>query len=572
MDAIIGRHYPGVSIRATARAPLGLLLAGALAAVWLLADPRTPDLAAAVYRVDLFGRVGFAVWDERWYAGHSLPGYSLLFPPLGSLLGVRLLGTLSVLASAALFEALVRRVYGPAARWGAAVFAVAAVGDVWSGRLAFALGVPFALAAVLVLVPGLPPVVAGRGESASGARDERLSLRRGMAVGALALLCAAASPVAGALLPLAGLTYALWAVRLSGVAATRRHAVGVALALVLAPAVLVLALVALFPEGGTEPYPILSFAATALAFGAFAWALPASERLLRFGAVVYLLACLACLLVHSPVGSNVERYGVLLAGPLLACARRSRVDMRSAVALVVIMTWVVWGPVRETRAVAGNESTSAAYYRPLERFLAGVGAPPAQPLRVEVPLTRSHWEAALLAPSVSLARGWEKQLDSRYDQVLLTPGLTAAAYDRWLHQQAVAYVALPDTPLDPSSAQEGRLIAAGLPYLRLVFASRHWRVYRVLDPTPLASGPGTLTSLGDDTFKLRARTAGSFDVRVHYSRYLTLARGSGCVRRAPGGWTNVTLDRPGPAVVTARFTLARAFADGPACTRRAASG
>jgi hypothetical protein len=631
MEAITGRHYPGVSIRATAtsgavaglqgygpvdeagapgsggvahrtpvhlstarfaRAPLGLLLAGALVAVWLLADPRTPDLAAAVYRVDLFGRVGFAVWDERWYAGHSLPGYSLLFPALGSLLGVRLLGALSVLASAALFETLVRRVYGPAARRGAALFAVAAVGDVWSGRLAFALGVPFALAAGLVLVTDVLPVAAGRRESAPGARHAR----RGIAAGVLALLCAAASPVAGALLALAGLTYALWAGRRSGAPASRRHAVGVSLSLVLAPAVLVLALVALFPEGGTEPYPILSFAATALALGAFVWALPTSERLLRFGAAVYLLACLACLLVHSPVGSNVERYGVLLAGPLLLCARlgardgmavrRERnapwlrrvgraaagIDVASVVALVVIMTWVVWGPVRETLAVAGNESTAAAYYQPLERFLAEAGAPPAQPVRVEVPLTRSHWEAALLAPSVSLARGWEKQLDSRYDQVLLTPGLTAAAYDRWLHQQAVAYVALPDTPLDPSSAQEGRLIAAGLPYLRLVFASRHWRVYRVLDPTPLASGPGTLTTLGDDSFALRASSPGSFDVRVRYSRYLTLARGSGCVGRAPGGWTNVTLDRPGPAVVTARFSLARAFAGGPACTAGAASG
>jgi hypothetical protein len=565
MEAIIGRHYPGVSIRATARAPLGLLLAGALAAVWLVADPRTPDLAAAVYRVDLFGRVGLAVWDERWYAGHALPGYSLLFPALGSLLGVRLLGALSALASVALFETLARRVYGPAARWGAALFAVAAVGDVWSGRVAFALGVPFALAAVSVLVPGPAPAAAGRGESAPGARDARLSVRRGMAAGALALLCAAASPVAGALLATAGLTYALWAGRRPGAPASRRRAVGVALALVLAPAVLVLALVALFPEGGTEPYPILSFAAAALALGAFAWALPASERLLRFGAMVYLLACVVCLLVHSPVGSNVERYGVLLAGPLLLCARRARLNGATVVALGVIVTWVVWGPVRETRAVAGNESTKAAYYRPLERFLAAVGPPPAQPLRVEVPLTRSHWEAALLAPSVSLARGWEKQLDSRYDQVLLTPGLTAAAYDRWLHEQAVAYVALPDTPLDPSSAQEGRLIAAGLPYLRLAFAGRHWRVYRVLEPTPLASGPGTLTSMGDDSFALRARSAGSFDVRVRYSRYLTLARGSGCVGRAPGGWTDVTLDRPGPAVVTARFSLARAFGGGRSC-------
>ena len=84
----------------------------------------------------------------------------------------------------------------------------------------------------------------------------------------------------------------------------------------------------------------------------------------------------------------------------------------------------MWGPVRETLAVAGSEATSAAYYAPVERFLA---AHAGGPVRVEVPLTRSHWEAALLAPSVSLARGWEKQLDTRYDGVLLAAGLTAAA-------------------------------------------------------------------------------------------------------------------------------------------------
>src|SRR5207245_2809108 len=82
-----------------------------------------------------------------------------------------------------------------------------------------------------------------------------------------------------------------------------------------------------------------------------------------------------------------------------------------------IALWVLWGPVRETVAVVGSESTSTAYYEPVERFVAGQGD---GPVRIEMPLTRSHWEAALLAPSVSLARGWEKQLDSRYDQVLLT--------------------------------------------------------------------------------------------------------------------------------------------------------
>ena len=224
---------------------------------------------------------------------------------------------------------------------------------------------------------------------------------------------------------------------------------------------------------------------------------------------------------------------------------------------------MVWGPARETLAVAGSEATSAAYYAPVKRFLAERRG---GPVRVEVPLTRSHWEAALLAPTVSLARGWEKQLDTRYDGVLLRPGLSAASYERWLHEEAVAYVALPDVRLDPSSAQEGRLIRAGLPYLREVFANAHWRIFRVLDATPLATGPGRLTSLGHDSFALQARSAGRFVVRVHFTRYWTLTRGSGCVARAPGGWTAVSVRGAGAVVVSASFSIGRALGAGGSCT------
>ncbi len=510
--------------------PLGLALAAALAVAWLIVDPHTPDLAAQVYRVGLFRQLGFAVWDEHWYAGHHLPAYSLLFPPLGSLLGLRLVGVLSVLASAVLFERLARSLSGPAARRGAALFAVAAVGDIWIGRLTFALGVPLALAAVLALVRG-----------------------RHISAGVLAALCAAASPVAGVLLALAGLTGAL-----------DRRSPRIALTLAGPAAAVILVLALLFPEGGFEPYPWRSFAATMLVVLAFLWALGPAQPLLRLGGVIYLAACLLCLLIHSPVGSNIERYGVLLAGPLLLCAR-PRLTPAVAVALSVWAVWAAWGPVRETLAVAGSESTNAAYYAPVERFLAEHVR---GPVRLEVPLTRSHWEAALLAPTVSLARGWDKQLEERYDRALLAPGLSAAAYERWLHEQAVGYVALPDAQLDPSSAAEGRLIARGLPYLREVSASRHWRIYEVLAASPLAAGPGRLTSLGHDSFTLSARAAGSFLVRVHFTRYWTLTRGGGCVRPAPGGWTEVSVGAPGSFLVAARFSLARAFAAGGSCSRR----
>ncbi len=507
--------------------PLGPALAVALAAAWLIAYPHTPDLAAQVYRVGLFRQLGYALWDEHWYAGHHLPAYSLLFPPLGSLLGLRLVGALSIVASAVLFERLVRSFYGSSARWGAALFAVAAAGDIWIGRLTFALGVPLALAAVLALV-----------------RGHRVS------AGVLAALCAAASPVAGALLGLAAVSGAL-----------QRRSPGIALTLAAPAAAVILVLALLFPEGGFEPYPLLSFAATMVVVLVFLWALGGAQPVLRLGGVIYLLACVVCLLVHSPVGSNIERYGVLLAGPLLLCVR-PRLTPAVAVALSLWAVWMAWGPVRETLAVAGSESTSAAYYAPVERFLA---EQPGGPVRLEVPLTRSHWEAALLAPTVSLARGWDKQLEERYDRALLAPGLSAAAYDRWLHEQAVAYVALPDTQLDPSSAAEGRLIAGGLPYLREVSASGHWRIYAVRAPTALVTGPGRLRSLGHDSFALSARSAGRFLVRVHFTRYWTLTRGSGCVGQAPGGWTAVSVRAPGIVIVAARFSLARAFSAGGSC-------
>ena len=514
-----------------------LALAAGLVVAWLIVDPRTPDLAAQVYRVGLFRQVGFAVWDGNWYAGHHLPGYSLLFPPLGDAIGLRAAGAICVLVSTAVFASLVAGEYGRAARWGAAAFAIAAVGDIWLGRLAFALGVALSLCAVLALRRGHP-----------------------FAAALLAALAAAGSPVAGLLLGLAATTVAI-------VQRSPRPLLALA-----APAALVVVpLALLFPEGGYEPFPVLSFAATLAVIVAFVVALPAEERLLRAGAAVYLAACLLCLLVPSPVGSNIERYGVLLGAPLLLCALlrdrgagagRAGIGVAGALALAAIGTWVFWGPVRETAAVDGTAATSAAYYRPLERFLDGLGG---RPIRVEVPLTRSHWEAALLAPRVALARGWEKQLDSRYDGVLLGGRLNAGSYREWLQREAVSYVALPDAQPDPSSAGEDRLIRSGLPYLRPVFTSAHWRVFRVEHATPLATGPGSLTELGHDTFVLRAAVAGTFLVREHFTRYWTVRAGDACVGHGREGFTSVRARAPGRIEIAASFSLPRALGAGSSC-------
>jgi hypothetical protein len=514
---------------------------------WLLVAPRTPDLAAAAYRLDLFKHVGLAVYDEHWYGGHDLPGYSVLFPPLAWLLGLRAVGAISVLVSVRCFESLTGAVYGPSARWASVAFALAAVGDVWIGRLAFALGLSFALASALAFSRGRTALAFSRGYTALA--------------GLLAVMCAAASPVAGVLLALAALSDALW----------RRSPR--ALLVLAAPAlVVVLALAGLFPEGGSEPFPIVSFGATVLVALAFACALPPGNGSLRFGALIYVAACLIFLLVSTPMGSNIERYGVLLAGPLLICAvaraRESEDVSRAATVAAVLAValwavWAGWGPVRETLAVVGNPSTKGPYYAPVERFLDEHAQ---APVRIEVPLTRTHWETAELAPRVSLARGWEKQLDVRYDGVLLSPSLSAASYERWLRSQAVAYVALPDVELDPSSAREGKLIRAGLPGLREVFSSRHWRIYAVRAPQPLAEGPGRLTALGHESFALSVSAPGPFLVRVRYTPYWTITSGRGCASRGAGGWTRVDASTRGRVLVRASFSLSRAFSPGRSCS------
>ena len=295
---------------------------------------------------------------------------------------------------------------------------------------------------------------------------------------------------------------------------------------------------------------------------AFLYALPREERLLRRGGWVYLGVTILSI-APTPMGSNIARYAVLLAGPLLLCAlardgfrRAGRPLAATVLAVAGIVTWTAWGPVRESTGVIGDPSTSSAYYTPLKRFLATHGGPLA---RVEVPFTHSHWEAALLAPEFPLARGWERQLDTKYDPIFFKDHLTPRAYRAWLQGNAVSYVALPDVRLDGSSDEEAALIRRGLPYLREVLSSAHWRVFAVRGSAPLASSPAVLTELGHDSFTLRFATPGRSVVRLHYTRYWTVASGAACLKSAPGGWTAVSVSAPSVVRVAARFSLQRAL-------------
>lgn len=558
-----------------------VLLACVLVGAWLVLDPRSPDLAAQTYRAALFAREGMSVWDNNWYGGHHLPGYSLVFPWLALAVGIRAVGAITVLVSTLAFERVALAAYGPRARWGAACFALAAAGDLWIGRITFAVGVTFAVLAVLALTRSRAWVAAG-----------------------LTALSAATSPVAGLLLGLAGASWALASIwprngrsprfrltvadlrqrRGAGADAStraRKRAWAYAREFVRSPAVLALALPALavvlplealFPEGGWEPFAASSVTATLAVTLAFLYALPRGERTLRIGGWAYLGVTLLSI-APTPMGSNIDRYAVLLAGPLLLCALRrdgwrqnGRPLAGTVAAVALIVVWTGWGPVRESSGVVGDPSTRASYYTPLERFLDAHGG---SLVRVEVPFTHSHWEAALLAGRYSLARGWERQLDTKYDPVFFKEGLTPRAYAAWLHEDAVSYVALPDVRLDGSSDEEAALIRHGEPFLREAMRSKDWRVFEVLGSPPLASPPARLTELGHDSFGLRFGAAGRSLVRVRYTRYWTVVSGAACVEQAPGGWTWVDAQRRGWVRVAARFTLARAFGLAGGCGVRA---
>jgi hypothetical protein len=550
---------------------------------YLIAAPASPDLAAASYRSNLFSSAGFTLWDNSWYGGHHLPAYSVLAPGLGALIGPQPLAALSMILATGLFTRAIDGCFAPhAVRIAAVWFAVGASVSLLSSRVPFDLGLAVGLGAVLV---------ARRGHMWSTL--------------ALSVLTALASPVAGAFLGLAFLTWALAGAsgRRDGgsgsggeqrapAGRTRAWAAALTLAALLPIALLAVA----FPEGGAQPFVASAFfpaLAGVLVIGALIERPTADApartlapvdptpggaagsvdtlRLLRVGAGLYAVALTGSYLVHTAVGGNADRLGALIGGPVAACVLAGASRRRRQALIVLapfLLYWQANAPVADFSAAASDPAVAASYYTPLvgELHALGIGYG-AHPARIEVVATADHWEARWLAPHVMIARGWERQLDT-YRNALFYDGaaLTPARYRTWLSQNAISYVALSDAPLDYSAKEEARLVRGGpVPYLREVWHSRHWRLYAVESPTPLAQPPARLTGASSDTLTLSAPRPGSYTVRVHFTPYWALSVGSGCVSRAPGDWTELQARRAGAFELVIRFSLARVFAHGARC-------
>jgi hypothetical protein len=528
---------PGAGL---ARLPPAWTIAAALAVVYLILAPTSPDLAAASYRSSLFSSAGFTLWDNSWYGGHHLLAYSVIAPALGALIGPRLLAAISMVIATALFAALTDGWFPTrATRIAAGWFALGASVALLSSRVPFDLGLAIGLSALLAT------------------RRRRLVLAL-----ALSVLTALASPVAGAFLALAFLAWAL-----AGPARAWPAALTFA---ALAPiALLTLA----FPEGGSQPFVGSAFYPELVGVLVILALIERERRTLRIGVSLYALALTGSFVLSTAVGGNVDRLGALAAGPVaalaLACASRWR--RRALLVLApLLLYWQANAPVADYVSTLSNPSVEASYYTPLigELRVLGVGYG-ARPARIEVVATADHWEARFLAPHVMIARGWERQLDTYRNGLFYeesTP-LTAARYRAWLAQNAVSYVALPDAPLDYSAGSEARLLTALRPlYLREVWHSAHWRLFAVLGAAPLAQAPAVLTAASSDSLSLYAPRPGSYLVRVHFTPYWALGSGSGCVSRASGDWTEVQARRAGELHVIISFSLARVFDRGRRCS------
>lgn len=544
---------------------LALAVALPIALAYLAIAPVSADLAAASYRSYLFAHFGLTLWDNGWYGGHHLLAYSLLSPALGAPFGPRLPQAISTVLASVLFASLIAGRFPPrAVRVGSVWFALGVNVELLSGRVPFDIGLAIGLGALL----------------AARHRLKATAL-------CLAVLSSLASPVAGAFLALVCLVWALGGDthrerlhirRLYASSVSRfiesheREAVPVGrlfrVSLGISALVVIAASTLLFPEGGSEPFVASSFWPAEAVTLLLCALLPAERRVFRVGALVYGAALLAAFLLPTAVGGNAVRLGALLAGPLAACAL---LGPKSRVLLLLapfLLYWQLVAPVRDVLSASSDPAVHASYYAPLLTQLHGLGAlGAANPARIEVVPTRDHWEARWLAPHIALARGWERQLDSADNGLFYdSRTLSAARYESWLENQSISYVALPAAPLDSSGEAEAKLIGTVHPgYLREIWHSENWRLFAVLGAQPLARDGATLRRMSSDGFALTVPHPGSFDVRIHFSRYWALESPGGCVSEGPGDWTVLRAKRAGYFRVGIDFTLGRVFSDRPRC-------
>ncbi|MFD9783908.1 DUF2339 domain-containing protein [[Kitasatospora] papulosa] len=499
---------PDLSLRSRLRRHPVLLTTAVAAAVHLLwfffFANSGGDIAAQDAWAEFVGRHPGTAYNLAWYGGMHPVSYSVVSPYLMSVLGVRttmmVVGTVSS-ALTALILVRVPAVRNPLACALAGVFAYLC--NALSGRVTFGLGMMFALGAVAAVF----------------CWPHRWRYKRwakAVVAAPLAGLATAGSPVAGLFLGVVAAALFL-----------NKRRPG-AYALGLAPVAVVVLSAWLFPFSGTQPMALGTLSLPFL-YSVFVFFLvPRDWHTVRTAAAVYGAGTLLTYVVDSQIGSNVSRMAMLFAGVvLLAALPYTAPRTRRWYALIVVFAglnfWIgfkgVDDIVRTAPAASWNRELA-----PLVNQLQKVGA---ERGRVEVVPASSHREASALAPYVNLARGWNRQADMKRNPLFYDDTLDPVNYREWLDRWAVHYVVLPTGMPDSGGEQEAALVEKGQPYLKAVWSDANWKLFRVLDPVPLADPPATVERAGDDELTIRVQSAGRVLIRIPYSRWLAVVDDEG---------------------------------------------
>ena len=491
--------------------PREALLCAALAAIlgalvaWV--GPPGTDFAAHVYQRTLFLRHGFTLWDNFWYVGrYSFVDYSVLYYPLATVLGIRVLAVATVSVAALAFAAVAALEWGHLARWSTRSFAVVWAGFLISAAFPFALGVALALLALWALQTGH---------------------RWRFAV--LTLFTLAASPVALVLL----------VVVVAGVALARRGAprgLAVPVLAVACAGVIELVLLRLFPGTGRYPFSVPELA-VALGFCVIGlvctWRVE-SARVLLYVFAAYAIAILAVYLVPSGLGDNIARLRYI-AVPLALLVVALRHWRPLPPMLAVLGLALAWNVTPLAAGFVNYESDATARATVWRAPLTYLHQHLQPGYRVEAVDTIEHWPAFYLAESgIPLVRGWFRQDDFPFN-TLLYRRLRPASYRRWLRELGVAYVVLTRTPPDYSSRQEAALVRSDRAGLRRVWASQEIAIYAVPRQRPIITGPRRpqVLALHESRLLVRVRQGGAYRVAVRWSPYWHAS--TGCLSRTHDG-------------------------------------
>jgi hypothetical protein len=491
--------------------PALVAVAGALG--FVLTRPRVGDMFAALARQSAAAHgVGLTYWFA-WFGGGAVPGaYSVITPYASGLLGASSVGALATVAITPLTTRLVRGASHPrAAAWAATV----GIGlSLWSGRIAFAVGTAFGVAALLAVRDGRRITAAG-----------------------LAVVTVLASPVSGVLLVLGLLGLCLTVPRHRLVGATTAAAAGAAL----------LVLLVLFGTPGPEGFAATDALLCALGLVLFLLARP--QPFVTAVIVICLAACPLLVAVPNGMGSNFQRMVWICLPVAVIATARARLPVALGAGAVAILVGLV-GTVQDL-LVAASPMSSTDYYVSLERELDSV--PDLLNYRVEIVTDGTHTASFALLGHAMLARGFETQADNKFDAVLLSPGaLNAGSYQHWLTDNAVGFVAISTTRLR-SSPEYDLVSAGGLAYLNRIWSDPTWTLYAVAHPTPILPPPWRIAEADQANLVIDVPTPGTGIIRVRWSPYLVAEPASGGdaipLGRDPYGWSRFTAPLPGRYVL-----------------------